>query len=157
MAGIAPFSAQKNPCIVGGSGHEFDVGATTDSSCVVTYATNYNGCQQGLCTPPQGLGSTPDVVAEDVTSGPATPGGYRIEIEPTSGHTRDYFIEVSLARNTSDTNVISTAPVASDDGNGNWVVVWKDNADACTYTWTHTKDGAGGGVTATGICTGGTI
>src|SRR6185369_3653243 len=103
VAGTSPFSSQKNPCIVGGSGHEFDVGATTDASCVVTYSTNYNGCQQDLCTPPQGLGSTADVVAEDVTAGPATPGGYRVEIEPVSGHKKDYILTVYLVRNESDT------------------------------------------------------
>jgi hypothetical protein len=138
-------------CGLGGTSHQFDIGATTDSSCTVTYGTNYSECSSGQCTgvASLGLGTTADYVVPDVTIAGSEPGAWRIEEKPGSAAVRNDFINVMLARNVSDTNAISTAPSTSTSGT-NYVTTWKDAGDTCTYTLTLPINGVGGTLTATG-------
>ena len=150
VTGNAPFAAGNKVCAIGGAGHEFDIGATTDASCNPTYGTNYNECMQGLCDSTQGIGTTPDFIVPDITIASSEPGAWRIEEEVGAAHTQDWYLNVMLARNVSDTNAVSTAPVTTDDGAGNWSTTWKDNGNTCTYTLTLPKNGVGGTVTIQG-------
>jgi hypothetical protein len=144
MYGFMTLPASGTITTVGGAGHEYDItdagGTTTNNAC-------FPG--QAECNGVAGLGSTVGVVAEDPTSGPREPGGYRIEISPASSSLSDQFLNVMLFTTTSDTNVVSTMPSTTLSGT-NYVTSWKDNSDTCTYTLTLPQDGVGGTVAATG-------
>jgi hypothetical protein len=152
VAGTAPYSGggTNKLCPIGGSGHEFDIGATTDASCTPTYGTNYNECMINQCDSTQGVGGVVDFINPDATVGSSEPGSWRTEEEAGAAHRQDWFLNVALARNASDGNTVSTAPATADDGAGNWVTVWKDNSNTCTYTLTLPKNGVGGAVTIQG-------
>ncbi len=131
---------------VGGAGHEFDV---TDSNGT----TNHNECMQSQCPTGYGLGPTADIVSSDPANAPSQVGGYRIEQTVGSAHLEDQFINVQLVTNTSDTNTVSTAPSTTTSGT-NYVTVWKDNSNTCTYTLTQPIHGVGGALTVQGAgCT----
>jgi len=146
---LPAIASSATACVLGGASHEFDIGATTNSSCTVTYGTNYNECMQDQCSAGLGIGSTTGYIVPDQTIGGSEPGAWRIEEKPGLAAARDTFINVMLARNVSDTNAVSTAPSTSTSGS-NYVTTWKDNGDTCTYTLTLPINGVGGSLTAVG-------
>jgi hypothetical protein len=136
MAGNSPGGA--TPTLVGGSGHEFDIGGT-----------NYSECMQGQCGSGEGLGAVTDFINPEPLTVPHEPGSWRMEETPTTGHLQDWFINVMLATTTGDTNTVSTAPSTSVSGT-EFVTTWKDASNTCTYTVTLPQNGVGGSITATG-------
>jgi hypothetical protein len=123
---------------VGGAGNEFLVNGT-----------NYNECQQSQCDSSVGTGPTTGQISQVANTAPMEPGAYRLEFEPGSAALSDHFLNVMLMTTTSDTNVVSTVPGTTTSGT-NYVTVWKDNSDTCTYTLTLPIQGVGGSLTATG-------
>jgi hypothetical protein len=168
VGGNAPYAAGNKVCLVGGAGHEADIGATTDASCNVTYGTNYAECSQGQCS---GAGQTfygmnndqSEFVRPDPTFAMQEPGSWRIEEEAGAAHIDDWFLNVFLIRDVADASVVlTTAPTTTDNGAGHWVTTFKYNSNLCTVTVTLPKYGVAqsgvDGITASGTCpSGGTI
>lgn len=137
---------------VGGPDHEFEVNGT-----------NYNECSPGQCRPATGM-TTTDYISSTPTHGTFEPGGWRIEQTMDAVRASDLALNVQLATNSSDTNVISTAPSAIDVASsgsttpstgGAWsYLTWRDNGDACLYETWLPKDGVGGKIKTSGTCVG---
>jgi hypothetical protein len=128
---------------IGGSGSEFKIGST-----------NYNNClSTTYCASPEMSDALIVPNAANWTSGF---GSYRFEQAPASAALEDWFLNLMLFTNSSDTNVPSTEP-ATTLTSGNFVTVFKENANKCTTTISLPKYGLGPVITRTettgGDCT----
>lgn len=171
IAGNAPYSAVTTPCVVGGAGHEADIGAVCNNDgTVASYGTNWAECSVGQCN---GAGNAnygvnndqSDFVRPDQTFGMQEPGSWRIEEQVGASNLDDWFLNVFVIRDVADSTVVlTTSPVSTDLGNGHWSTTFKYNSDLCTVTVILPKYGTPQSgvdtITATGTCpsgTGGTI
>jgi len=110
--------------------------------------TNWNLCQQGQCSGGyQFLApATPDIMQPDPKYGGIETGSWRLEESPATPANQDYFLNVMLATDYSNTNVPATVTGTFDANNVG--ATWSDAQN--TYTITFPKSGIGGYLTVTG-------
>jgi hypothetical protein len=172
IGGNVPYSgATPTPCLVGGAGHEADIGAICNpNGTVASYGTNWAEASIGQIDGPSQAfygynNDQSNFVRPDQTFGMQEPGSWRVEETVGANHTDDWFLNVALIRDVADTAIVlTTAPVTTDLGNGHLSTTMKYNTDLCTITVVLPKYGIAvpgiDTITATGTCpapTGGTI
>src|SRR6185369_15752242 len=94
--------------LVGGPGKEFWVADPKNPGS----GANWNQCMPGQCTATtEGLGPTEGLISSDPSSAPHDVGGWRIEIQPATSATQDFFLNVMLATDTADASIPSAVSV----------------------------------------------
>ncbi len=131
---------------VGGPGKEFWI----DDPANPGSGNNWNACMQGQCSGPYwgfiDNSSTTDIVSPSPSVGPIEPGSWRIEETPSTPEQQDYFLNVILATDYTNTNVpASVAPTSDTNTVG---ATWSDANN--TYTISFPRSGTGGTLTITG-------
>ncbi len=135
-----------NITLVGGPGKEFWV----EDPLHPGTGTNWNQCMQGQCAAnTEGLGPVTDMINPVSTQAPHDPGSWRIEEKPATANTQDFFLNVMLATNVTDTNVPQNVSVPAGLAAGMVGATWTDSTG--TYTITLPQTGVGGHIKMTGL------
>jgi len=132
--------------LVGGPGKEFWIEDPTSPGT----GTNWNQCMYQQCSLPSWVWASPtnaqDILTPDPSVGLVEPGSWRIEEAPSVASNQDYFLNVMLATDYSNTNI--PASVTGSQDAVSLSATWSDANN--TYTITFPKAGVGGHVTVTG-------
>ena len=131
--------------VVGGPGKEFWVADPQNPGT----GTNWNQCMSGQCAAnAEGLGSVDNFINPVPTTAPHEPGSWRIEVQPGTAATQDYFLHVMLATTAEDSNVPVNVTVPSGLAAGMVGATWTDSGN--TYTVTFPQSGVGGQIAISG-------
>jgi hypothetical protein len=127
---------------VGGTGKQFWIEDPLNPGT----GTNWDECEIGQCVTDWSFlaPNDPRKIEPVNTYAPVEPGSWRIEQQPTSAATQDYFLNVMLATDAGSSNVPSTVTSAS-CGSGKHGATWSDSSH--TYTICMSDAGAGGTLT----------